>query len=247
MIRKFLFATVAFLVCNFLSSLSASANETHQHRQSNAHVQGLGWPERSPRFAALYSAARFSDPLAAGLLETHDVRIVLAALKAGFFQRAYMDGDVLGEPRNDYSDAAWRQEGLACQFGGHAALEQGNFASAILLFDVARGDFDRAHLPEYFSARTRIDKQLALSMQKGDKFIITQQTINAIAETEITEPVDSILLYSLLEFDAEHRNNKVAKKQAQDKLNSIWKNWHIGNELKKSDLRAVISLIKRPK
>jgi hypothetical protein len=176
------------------------------------------WPEGKPRFSPLYSRTRWSDRESKNTIAVRDVRITLQALEAGFFNRAKINGDVLGEPSGDYSDAAWIREGLANQFSGLAALEKNDFEAAIISFDVARGFFDRTKVSPLLAARTRLDKQLTLYMQAKNKFILVPELINLFESHAKEYPLDFAIMNELIKIDARHRKDGASEKSAEAKV-----------------------------
>jgi hypothetical protein len=182
------------------------------------HSSASLWPEGKPRFSPLYSRTRWSDRDSKNTIAVHDVRITLQALEAGFFSRAKINGDVLGEPSGDYSDAAWIREGLANQFSGLAALEKNDFEAAIVSFDVARGFFDRIKVSPLLAARTRLDKQLALYMQAKSKFILVPELISLFESHAKEYPLDYAIMNELIKIDARYRKDSVSEKPAEAKV-----------------------------
>lgn len=182
------------------------------------HSAASLWPEGKPRFSPLYSRTRWSDRDSKKFIAVHDVRITLQALEAGFFSRAKINGDVLGEPSGDYSDAAWIREGLANQFSGLAALEKNDFEAAIVSFDVARGFFDRTKVSPLLAARTRLDKQLALYMQAKNKFILVPELISLFESHAKEYPMDFAIMNELIKIDARHRKDGASEKSAEAKV-----------------------------
>jgi hypothetical protein len=213
LIRFVLVFIVALTTIHAIVPAQAAQKKTIK-KQSSASL----WPEGEPRFSPLYSPMRWSDRDSKNIIAVHDVRITLQALQAGFFSRAKMNGDVLGEPSGDYSDAAWVREGFADQLAGLAALEKNDLEAAIVSFDVARGFFDRTKASPLLAARTRLDKQLVLDMQAKDKFILVPEIISLFESHAKEYPLDFVIMTELIKIDARHRKDNISEKAAEAKI-----------------------------
>jgi hypothetical protein len=221
---------------------SVQADTPVQAAQKNTtikkHSSASLWPEGEPRFSLLYSRMRWSDRDSKNTIAVRDVRITLQALEAGFFSRAKINGDVLGEPSGDYSDAAWIREGLANQFSGLAALEKNDFEAAIISFDVARAFFDRTKVSPLMAARTRLDKQLTLYMQAKNKFILVPELISLFESYAKEYPLDFAIMNELIKIDARRRKDSASEKSAEAKVAKSLAG------LKSMDKNAVVELKK---
>ena len=215
---RLLRSALVFIVPLMSMQADTPAQAAEKNTTIKKHSAASLWPEGKPRFSPLYSRMRWSDGDSKNTIAVHDVRITLQALEAGFFSRAKINGDVLGEPSGDYSDAAWIREGLANQISGLAALERNDFEAAIISFDVARGFFDRTKVSPLLAARTRLDKQLTLYMQAKNKFILVPDLIS-LFESHVKEyPLDFAIMNELIKIDARHRKDDAAEKSAEVKV-----------------------------
>ena len=213
---------LGFVLMFVISLASVQAATSAQVAQKNTaikkHVSASLWPEGAPRFSPLYSRVRWNDRVSQNTIATHDIRITLQALEAGFFSRAKINGDVLGEPSGDYSDAAWIREGFANQFSGMAALEKNDFDAAIVSFDVARGFFDRTKASPLLAARTRLDKQMTLYIQAKNKFILGPEVISLFESQAGEYPIDFAIMNELIKIDAHRRKDSVSEKSAEENV-----------------------------
>lgn len=123
---RLLRSALVFIVPLMSIQADTPAQAAEKNTTIKKHSAASPWPEGKPRFSPLYSRTRWSDRDSKKFIALRDVGTTLQTLEAGFFRRARVVGDVLGEPSGDYSDAAWIRQGFANQFSGLAALEKMN-------------------------------------------------------------------------------------------------------------------------